>query len=151
MEWNGLENLNRSDRTVFVLGFHRGYAAGMRDGLKEAAEPFMAANPASSWTPEVRQKLKEKAEEIDQKSAPKQVATIQQIEAAVSAFYEDYKNTNVCWGNTVLFSTASLHGNAPTEQELLAARTSGTESGCKRATATSFRNRLPQSVTSEQP
>jgi hypothetical protein len=131
--WNGTDwkTLNSSDRTIFVLGFNRGHAAGMRDGLKEAAELFMAAKPVSSWTPEERQKLKEKAEQIDEKSAAKQTVTIQQIEAAVSAFYEDYKNTNVCWGDAVLFSTASLHGNAPTEQELLAARTSGTESGCK--------------------
>lgn len=131
--WNGTDwkTLNRSNRTLFVMGFNRGYVAGMRDGLKEAAELFMAAKPASSWTPEERQKLKEKAEQIDQKSAAKQIATIQQIEAAVSAFYEDYKNTNVCWGDAVLLSTATLHGNAPAEQELFAARASGTESGCK--------------------
>ncbi len=56
---------------------------------------------------------------------------MRQVEAAVSNFYGNNENTNVCWGDAVLLSTALLRGNAPTEQELAAARKSGAESGCK--------------------
>lgn len=132
--WNGTDwkTLNVSERTAFVMGFNKGHAAGMRDGIKEILEVIVAARPGASWTPKERQILEEKAKQIDQKSvAAKQDVTMRQIEAAVSTFYENRKNTNVCWGDAVTLSTALLRGNTPTEQELAAARKSGAESGCE--------------------
>lgn len=131
--WNGTrwKTLSPFERAVFVMGFNRGHAAGMRDGMKAVLDVLLAARPATSWTPKERQALEEKADQLDQKSAGKQDVTIQQLESAVSSFYEDHKNTNVCWDDAVLLSTASLQGNAPTEQELAAARKSGAESGCE--------------------
>jgi hypothetical protein len=85
--WNGTrwETLNHFERTICVMGFNKGHAAGMRDGLKEASEVFMAAKPASSWTPQERQKLEEKAKQIDQKkSAANSDLTMRQLEATVT-------------------------------------------------------------------
>ena len=131
--WNGTDwkTLSLSERAAFVMGFNKGHVAGKRDGMKEILEVIVAARPVASWTPKEKQMVKEKAEQIDQKSTAMQEATVGQVEAAVSTFYGDYKNRNVCWGDAVLLSTALLRGNAPTEQELAAARNSGAESGCK--------------------
>lgn len=130
--WNGTawKTLNLSERAAFVMGFDRGRAAGKRDGMKEILEVIVAARPVASWTSEERQKLKEKAEQIDQKSAANSEVTMRQLEATVSAFYGDYRNMPVCWGDAILLSTESLKGKSPTEQELTAARKSGAESGC---------------------
>jgi hypothetical protein len=125
------KTLSLSERAAFVMGFNRGHVAGMRDGIKGILEVIVAARPGTSWTPKERQMVEEKAKQIDRKSAARQEVTVRQIEAAVSTFYGDNKNTNVCWGDAILLSTALLQGNAPTEQELAAARKSGAESGCK--------------------
>jgi hypothetical protein len=131
--WNGTswKTLNRFERGLYVTGFNNGRATGMREGFKEVLEVVTAARPASSWTPEERKRLKEKAEQIDQKSTANSDLTISQLEATVSTFYEDYRNMPVCWDDAVSFSTSSLKGKAPTEKELNSARKKGAESGCK--------------------
>jgi hypothetical protein len=45
--------------------------------------------------------------------------------------YSDYRNTPVCLDEAILFSVASLAGNAATDQELQAARKKGAVSSCK--------------------
>jgi hypothetical protein len=113
------------------MGFNRGHAAGMSDGFEEILGAIMAARPASSWTPEEIKIMKEKAEQIERKSAANSGLTMGQLEATVSTFYDDYRNTPVCWDDATRFSTLSLKGNAPTEKELNAVRKKGAESGCK--------------------
>ncbi len=124
------KNLSLSERAVYVKGFNAGYVAGMDKGVKKTLEVIGAVKPPSSWTPEERRKLAERAEQIDQKSGHSDF-TIGQLEATVTAFYDDYRNMPVCWDDAVRFSTLSLQGNAPTEEELNTARKKGAESGCK--------------------
>lgn len=123
--------LSRFERTLYLVGFNKGHVAGMREGFKEVLEVIVAARPASSWTSEERQKLEEKAKLMDRKSIAHSDFTMGQLEATVSTFYEDYRNMPVCWDDATRFSTSSLKGNTPTEEELNAARKSGAESGCK--------------------
>lgn len=133
MTWNGTswKTLNRFERALYVAGFNKGHAAGMSDGMKRVLEVVTAARPASSWTPEERQKLEERAKQMDQKSAANSDLTMGQVEATVSTFYDDYRNMSVCWDDAIRFSTLSLKGIAPTQKELNAARKAGAESGCK--------------------
>ena len=131
--WNGprWKTLSLFERSLYVMGFNRGHAAGMREGFDQFGEVILAARPASSWTPEEKKKVTEKAEQIDQESAAKSDYTMGQLEATVSTFYHDYRNMAVCWDDAVRFSTLSLKGNAPAEKQLNAARKKGAESGCK--------------------
>ena len=125
------KNLNLFERTLYVTGFNQGHAAGMRDGIKETLEAIKAVKPPSSWTLEERRELAGKADQIDQKSAANSDFTRGQLEATVSTFYGDYRNTPVCLDDAVWLSTLSLKGSAPTEKELNAARKNGAQSGCK--------------------
>jgi hypothetical protein len=131
--WNGArwKTLNTFEGTLYVAGFNRGHAAGMREGFKEFSEVIVAARPASSWTAEERKKIMEKAEQIDRQSAVPVGVTMGQLQATVFTFYDDYRNMPVCWDDATRFSSLSLDGNAPTEEELNTARKSGAEGGCK--------------------
>jgi hypothetical protein len=131
--WNGTgwKTLSSFDRAVFVMGFNKGHVAGMRDGVREVIEAVTSVRPASLWTLQEKQKLAEKTKQLDQKFVANSDFTIGQIEATVSTFYEDYRNMPVCLDDAVLFSTASLRGKAPAEEELIAARRDGSEIGCK--------------------
>jgi hypothetical protein len=127
----GWKNFDRVGRLLYVEGFDKGHAAGMSDGFEEVLEMLTAAKLPSSWTPEERKKLADKASQIDQKAAAYSAFTIGQIEATVSTFYEDYRNAPVCWNHAISFSTSSLKGGASTDQELDAARKADAERGCK--------------------
>lgn len=54
-----------------------------------------------------------------------------QIGQAMDAFYSDYRNAPVCWGDALKFSIMSLDGDAPSDQDLDIARKSDAQSGCK--------------------
>jgi hypothetical protein len=131
--WNGTlwKTSNHFDRTLYVAGFNKGHAAGMREGFEEVFEVIVAARPASAWTPQERKIVEEKAKQIDRQSVTNSDLTMGQLEATVSTFYDDYRNMPVCWDDATRFSTLSLKGNDPTEKELNAARKAGAESGCK--------------------
>jgi hypothetical protein len=118
------------ERTCYVTGFNRGHAVGMREAMQETLDLIMAIKPPSSWTPEEKNKLLERAKQIDQKSAVPSGLTMGQLEATVSAFYDDYRNAPVCWDEATRLSSLSLKGNTPTEEALNAARKAGAQSGC---------------------
>jgi hypothetical protein len=131
MNGTSWKTVQRIERVFYVTGFNRGHAAGMQDGFKEAFETIVAVRPASSWTPEEKEKLVEKVRLIEGKSGAHADITMGQLEATVSTFYNDYRNMPVCWDAATEFSISSLKGNAPAEQELSAARKTGAESGCR--------------------
>jgi len=56
--------------------------------------------------------------------------TLGQLATTMDTFYGDFRNTPVCWQDALLFSNASLAGNAPTEQELETVRKADAKSGC---------------------
>jgi hypothetical protein len=54
-----------------------------------------------------------------------------ELERTLDTFYSDYRNAPVCLDEAILFSIASLAGNAASDQELGDTRNKDAKSGCK--------------------
>jgi len=52
------------------------------------------------------------------------------INDEMSLFYQDFRNTPVCWGDAELISTIVLAGGTPSETELDAVRSEDAKEGC---------------------
>ena len=118
--------------TFYVKGFSDGY----QDALMQAGALALqkaAPEQASSFPPAERKNYQEFSRWGKRivpffGGPPK---TVGELEGALDTFYSDYRNTPVCLDEAILFSAASLAGNAATDQELDAARKKGAVSACK--------------------
>ena len=116
----------------YVMGFSEGY----QDALMQSGSLALEHNTpekASSFPPAERkdyQELLRWGKRIVPffDGPPK---TVGELEGALDTFYSNYRNTPVCLDEAILFSVASLAGNAATDQELQAARKKGAVSSCK--------------------
>jgi hypothetical protein len=118
--------------TFYVMGFSEGYQDALMQGGSLALE-HNTPEKASSFPPAERKNYQELLRWGKRivpffGGPPK---TVGELEGALDTFYIDYRNTPVCLDEAILFSVASLAGNAATDQELEAARKKGGESGCK--------------------
>ncbi len=126
------QNLTETIRDIYVRGFSNGYVVGARDASGYAVVKFGAKLPA--MTAAVRKDMDEGAAQFG--SAGRALLSpqgpgVEVIVSTVSTFYSDYRNTPICQDKAILFSVASLAGNAASDQELAAARKAGAETGCK--------------------
>jgi hypothetical protein len=113
---------------MYVKGYIQGYADG--DSAMEKITVVLTKNiPLDSSTKQlVSPQMRRLSDVVG--FGKNQDVTVGKIDNAVSSFYSDYRNAPVCWNQALQFSIWSLNGNAPTDQELDAARKSGAESGC---------------------
>jgi hypothetical protein len=131
---NSWRTLPSSTHAFYVAGFTEGYALAL---VHE--EVLIAAKNAPEKVPSMTLAQKKYYEEtlrwakriVPFKFAGGTPKPVEQLEGALDTFYSDYRNMPVCWDEAMLFSLASLAGNAATDQELDAARKKGAESGCK--------------------
>ncbi|HZU45293.1 MAG TPA: hypothetical protein VE994_21630 [Terriglobales bacterium] len=129
--WKGVTG---SERQMYVVGFMHGYVLGGRDTaailVAKLEKGELSLPKLRPTTPAQKKDMDEGIEEAE-KAAPTIGRTSALIlEAAMSTFYNDQRNATVCWDKAAMLSAASLAGNAPTDQELDAARMKGAESGC---------------------
>lgn len=110
LDGSGWKLLSDAQHALYLLGFKQGYVHGHVSGFKQGLERG--------------QKLSPVAHVFDSSDAAR-------LEPTVSVFYRDSRNISVCWEEAIMLSAASLAGNAPTEQELNAARKAGAEKGCR--------------------
>jgi len=123
--------------TFYVTGFTDGY----QEALMEAGALALQKNSpekASSFPPAERKNYEEFLQWgvriIPFFDGPPR--TVGELQGALDTFYSDYRNTPVCLDEAILFSAASLAGNAATQQELDAARKKGAESRCNSGAVT---------------
>jgi len=121
-----------SDRALYLSGFLQGYKLGIvHAGVLAISK--LSPEKVSTMTPAEKKEYDEslewahKAAPLLLHGGPSRLG----LESTVSTFYADYRNMPVCFEDAVLFSAASLAGNAATDQELKAAREKGAESGCR--------------------
>jgi len=130
-----------SQRIMYVYGFQQGYHQGVPDGMgldsrwtiKLLAKTHCNCTPMPTQLSEAEIVTEMNAEAEDKKYPfyGHSETTLNQFVETMSIFYNDYRNTPVCWDKALRFSAASLAGRAPTEEELDAARKADAESGCK--------------------
>lgn len=118
--------------TFYVMGFSDGYQDALMQGgalamAKDTPEKVSSLPPAERK--DYQEFLRWGKRIIPFFDGPPK--TVGELQGALDTFYSDYRNTRVCLDEAILFSTASLAGNAATERELDAARKKGAESGCK--------------------
>jgi hypothetical protein len=113
---------NLSHDYLYLAGFPQGYFRGMVHGGGLAME-HNAPEKMQPMSPAVRAELN-LAHEVGP-FLMEQKLSANELEPTVSAFYNDYRNMPVCIADAVLFSAASLAGNAATEQELGARESAG--------------------------
>lgn len=131
-----------SEKIMYTYGFSQGYRQGTLDGENMASRwvgrlvrKWHCTEGPSLSEEEIRNLVN--AEMDAQVQAQKYPfygdarTTLSQYVDTMSVFYSDYRNAPVCWGNALRFSSASLAGRAPTEQELDAARKADAQSGCR--------------------
>jgi hypothetical protein len=123
------KTLTAFEKSIYALGFSRGYGEGFEEAAAAAIVSIQSQRPLPVFTPEQKKKFSELAAQArDHAYIGK--AAIGQIIATVDTFYGDYRNMPVCWNDAVLFSSVSLEARAPTQESLEAARKSGAETGC---------------------
>jgi hypothetical protein len=127
--WTALGKTDDFARLLYVKGYTQGYADG--DSAMEKIAIVLTKNaPVDSSTKQLISPQTRRVADVVG-FGKNQDVTMGKIEDAVSSFYSDYRNAPVCWNQALQFSIWALNGNAPTDQELDAARKSGAESGCK--------------------
>ena len=117
--------------TYYVKGFSDGYGLALLHGgvlavAKNAPETVSSMKPAEMKDYQETLRWAKSIVPFQLHGSPKSVGELQ---GALDTFYSDYRNTPVCLDEAILFSLASLAGNAAADQELDAARKN--ESGCK--------------------
>src|SRR6266446_5892267 len=111
--------------TFYVKGFTDGYASAMLHGVALAIATN-APEKVSSMKPAEIKNYEENLRWA-KKIVPLESKPIKEFEGALDTFYSDYRNVPVCLDEAMLFSLASITGNAATDQELDAARKKGAE------------------------
>jgi hypothetical protein len=127
--WN---NSTKTMQDMYVAGFRNGYIVGARDASAGTMVQYSVKLPPMS--PAQRKDMDEGAAEwrrIASTILSPQGPGVEVIVSTVSTFYSDHRNSPICEDRAILFSLASLAGNAATEQELGAARKAGADTGCK--------------------
>ncbi len=125
----GWKALTFEQKTFYMMGLSDGYALGMFDGVVVTNANMTGEHPQTP-SPVEKKKLAVAAEQARSHNMFGS-RTLGQLIDTVSTFYGDYQNAPVCWDEAALLSSASLSGNAPTEQEITTARKLGAEHGCK--------------------
>jgi len=123
--------LTPTDREMYIDGFLMGYKlSSLQTGSLFLAK--FAPEKVSSMTAAEKKDYEESSgwahKVLPYFKGPVSSSTLRDT---VTAFYSDYRNLHVCLEDSVLFSAASLRGNAASEQELSAARKQGVENGCR--------------------
>lgn len=125
------KTLTPFEKNLYALGFSRGYEQGAIDAAELALAKTLSSAPPT-LTPEVKKKVLAAAVTAKKHRVMLgSLSSMGQITDTTTTFYTDFRNIPVCWSDAIIFSTASLRGQAPTEQELNAARKAGAESTCK--------------------
>jgi hypothetical protein len=127
--WTELGKADGLARLMYVKGYIQGYADG-DSAMEKIAAVLMKSTPVDASTKKFIQPQAVRVADVTGFGKNENI-TVGKIDNAVSFFYGDYRNAPVCWNQAVLFSIWALNGNAPTDQEVDAARKSGAESGCK--------------------
>jgi hypothetical protein len=130
---NGWHILPPAAHTYYVKGFSDGYASALLQTValtaeKNASEKVSSMKPAEKKDYEETLKWAKRIVPFELQGPPKSVGELQ---GALDTFYGDYRNEPVCLDEAILFSVASLAGNAATDQELEAARKKGAQNECK--------------------
>lgn len=140
--WHEVTQNMAGGHIMYVKGFLQGYLERDADVLVTMVDEKMVKETAANkqMRPETKEimiravnsqleRMKEIQAELSG-SGKNQNLTIHDIIDGVEAFYSDFRNQPVCWGDAVKFSVMSGNGNAPNDEELDSARKAGAESGC---------------------
>jgi hypothetical protein len=119
------------EKNLYALGFSRGYGQGATDAGALALAKMLSSQPPTLTSEDKKQGLAAAVTARKRIVMLGSSSTMGQITDTMTIFYSDFRNVPVCWDDAIIFSAASLRGQAPTVQELNAARKTGAESGCK--------------------
>jgi hypothetical protein len=123
------KSLSSAERKLYLSGWVLGYRLGtLHAGV--LATSNLAPEKVNALTP-AQKKDYDESLGWAHRVTPILLHGASGLEATVSTFYGDYRNTTVCLDEAILFSAATLAGNAASDQELGAARKQGAASGCK--------------------
>jgi hypothetical protein len=90
------KTLTAFEKSIYALGFSRGYEQGFEEAGAAAIVSIQSQRPLPVATSEQKKKFSELAAQArDHAFIGK--ATVGQITATVDAFYGDYRNMPVCW------------------------------------------------------
>lgn len=117
-DWKTVPDLVRE---FFVIGYAHGYSRGIR-----LAASLKSVNGKGTSAP---QAAMEKLYVRNVHSSNK-IVGYDKIEDEMNLFYQDFRNTPVCWGDAELISILALSGGAPSETELDAVRSDDAKEGC---------------------
>jgi hypothetical protein len=125
--------LSPRDRSLYVTGYFVGYLQGSMEGAiagGQAAFNYKGDVAAAKIDSAKLSRLQTEIRDQIGTGKHKFKNTVE-IEDGITAFYRNSLNQSVCWHDAYKFSAMLLSGDAPTEQDLDAARKAGAESGCK--------------------
>jgi hypothetical protein len=114
-DWNTTPEALHS---FFVIGYAHGFSRGIR-----LAASLKSINGNGNTAMERlyfrnRSRGNDKQQQFDK------------IEHEMTLFYNDFRNTPVCWGDAELISILTLSGAAPSDAELDAVRSEDAKEGC---------------------
>lgn len=118
-DWNTLPEAIRS---FFVIGYAHGFSRGIR--LAASLKSINGNGTTGAQTAMERLYLRNLNRENDK------IQQYDKIEAGITLFYKDFRNTPVCWGDAELISILTLSGGAPSDAELDAVRSADAKEGC---------------------
>lgn len=118
-DWNTLPEAIRS---FFVIGYAHGYSRGIR--LAASLKALNGNGTASPQTAMERLYLR------NLKRGNDKIQQYDKIKDEMTLFYNDFRNTPVCWGDAELIAILSLSGGAPSEADLDAVRSADAKEGC---------------------
>jgi hypothetical protein len=129
-EWNQLGKLDSLAQTAYVRGYTQGYGDGESAMEQITAGIFKGKVDDSVMKNTTRTPQMNHTFQMIGLGSNREI-TVTKIVDAMNLFYGDYRNAPICWRNALQFSVWSLNGDAPTDQDLDAARTRGANGGCK--------------------
>lgn len=109
-------------RSFFVIGYGHGYSRGIR-----LAASLKSTDGKGASAP---QSAMEKLYFRNVRGGIDKVQGWDTIKDQMSLFYQDFRNTPVCWGDAELIAILSLSGAAPSDAELAAVRSEDARAGC---------------------
>jgi hypothetical protein len=109
-------------RSFFVIGYGHGYSRGIRLAASlKSTDGKGASAPQSAMEKLYFRLVRGGNDKIQGWDAIKDQMTL---------FYQDFRNTPVCWGDAELIAILSLSGGAPSDSELAAVRSEDARAGC---------------------
>ena len=122
--WNNLRNMDVLAQTLYTSGYVDGYRRGsIADWVIHGS-----GKPAPLDNSKIT-RLKIESDDLNGLGKNRRV-TVAEVQEAMDAFYNDYRNAPVCWDDALVVSVESLNDDAPTEQELDATRKANAKTGC---------------------